>query len=343
MNPRFSKLIFALLIVLSIGLAGVWLRAHAAQNGLLASIATARADLVAAARQTTDEQNHSAALASDIDEKQTALAHAPGALEAMRRASALVVINQLKLAHEKNPPAPRQKQPPVPQNGSLNELLSDPEYNQLYAQQERRMTKLTQDPNLRKLGLSAEACEKAISILAEQAMALADYRQLTGSAGIKDDFYKHQTEATNNQLQELMGEETFQRWKAINATNTIFIPNATGSGGQSYAIESHEALVAEANSYLMPKLAIRLSYSDAPLQKQQADQLAELLANKVTKPRDNIFQIMSTDSFIEQAGQVLSPVQVDALRQFQAEQQATTKRGKLPKSSELPRNVQTTK
>jgi len=343
MNPRFSKLIFTLLIVLSVSLAGVWLRAHAAQNALLQSITTARADLDAAAQWTTAEQNRSAALAGDLAEKQNALTQGPGALEAMRRASALVVINQLKLAHEKHPAAPRQKQPPMPQNGNASELLSDPEYNQLYAQQEHRMTKLIQGPKLLKLGLSAEACEKAISILAEQAMALADYRQLAGSAGIKGDFAKQQAEETDRQLQTLMGDETLQRWKSMNETNTIFIPNATGSGGRGYAVESHEALVAQANSFLVPKLGIRLSYSDAPLQTKQADQLAELLANNSTKPGDRIYQIMFTDTFITKAEQVLSPVQVDALRQFQSEQQAIAKRNKLPKSSELPRSAQAPK
>ena len=189
MNPRFSKLVLALLIVASVSLAALWLHAHTAQNTLLGSIAVARADLDAAAQQTTAEQNHSATLASDLAEKQNALTQTPGALESMRRASALIVINQLKLAHENTPPAPRQKQPPMGQNGSsFPELLSDPEYNQLYAQQGRRMTKLIEGPKLRRLGLPAEACEKAITILSEQAMAFTDYRQLTGSAGIKGDF-----------------------------------------------------------------------------------------------------------------------------------------------------------
>ena len=140
-----------------------------------------------------------------------------------------------------------------------------------------------------------------------------------------------------------MGEETFQRWKAMNETKTVFVPNATGSGNRGYAVYSHEALVAQANSFLMPKLALRLSYSDAPLQAQQADQLAELLANNVTKPDDQIYQLRYADSFIAQAGQVLSPVQVQALREFQDELYASTKREKLPKSSELPRNTQSPK
>lgn len=346
MNPRFSKLVFALLLVLSVSLASLWLRAHIVQNALLQSIATARTDLTAAAEQTAVEQNHGAALSTDLIEKQNTLAQAPGALEAMRRTSALVVINRLKLAHEKNPPAPRQKQPPMGQYGfSFPELLSDPEYNQLYAQQERRWAKLSQGPKLRKLGLSAEACEKAISILTEDAMAYTDYRQITGSAGIKGDFYKQQTEATDHQLQELMGEEVFQRWKAMNETNTIFVPNAAGSGGRGYNVQSHEALVAQANSIIGAKLALRLSYSDAPLQRQQAGQLAEILANCVSTPGPGsyVYQAIFADSFIAQAGQVLSPVQVQALREFQAEQQARDKRYKLPKSSELPRNAQNAK
>jgi len=45
------------------------------------------------------------------------------------------------------------------------------------------------------------------------------------------------------------------------------------------------------------------------------------------------------DAFIQKSAAILSPPQVEALRQFKAEQDASTKRGKLPKSSELPRNA----
>lgn len=70
----------------------------------------------------------------------------------------------------------------------------------------------------------------------------------------------------------------------------------------------------------MPKLARRLSYAETPLQREQVSQLAEILASCSSEPGDMVFRVMYSDEFITQAAQVLACSQIQALREFQAEQ-----------------------
>lgn len=340
MKMRPAYLGLGLLLTLSAGLAASWVHAHGTQTALKQSIASTQAQLDDTNRTSIEYQNALQRLAGEITTRETALGNSPGAFEDKRRASALAIIESLKGAHEKNPPVPRQKPPPMGPTGSLfPELLSDPEYNQLYALETRRMVKWSQGEKLKMLGVPADVLEKVISALAEQEMAFTDYRALTGSAGIRGEFYTKQKETTDRQLLDLMGEDTFKHWQKITETQNVFIPNANGNGGRGHSVPSHEALVADANRILTPRPALRLSYSDSPLQKNQADQLAEILANCSTGPGNKTYQAMYSNDFIQQAAQVLSPPQVEALRQFKAEQDASTKRTKLSKSSELPRNT----
>lgn len=340
MKTRPSCLGLGLLLTISAALAASWIQAHGKQAALQQSITSIQAQLDESNRTSSEYQNATRKLSAEIAALETALGNSPGALEQKRRASALAVIESLKAAHANNPPISRPKPPPMGPTGSrFPELLADPEYNQLYAQEARRLVKWSQGPKLKMLGLSTDVFEKVVSVLAEQEMAFTDYGALTGNAGIRGDFYKKQKEITDRQLLDLMGEDAFKRWQKITEVQTVFVPNANGNGGRGYSMQSHEALVTEANQYLTPKLALRLSYSDAPLQKEQASQLAEILANSCTAPGTRIYQAMFSEPFIQQAAQVLSPTQIDALKQLKAEQDASTKRGKLPKSSELPRNA----
>ena len=275
MNTRFQKIVLGLIVVLCAGLTGLWLQARTNGKTLQAALTTAQATADEALRSSAEDNNRITALNAEISEQQKALGHTPKAQETKRRAAALVVIEQLKLAHEKTPPTPRQKAPPNGPTGGpflFLELLSDPEYNQLYAQQNLRMTRYIEGRKLRELGLSPEAFEKVITILAEKQMSLTDYHQITGNTRSSGDFAKQLTEASDKALKEVMGEEIFRRWEATDEPKMVFVPNATGTG--MHAVASHEALVAQAKQYL-PKLSTRLSYTDTPLAAEQTGQLAE--------------------------------------------------------------------
>lgn len=337
-----SKFTLGLLVCVAIGAGALLIQARTTKRELLQSIASVRADLGSQDRLYSDEKKRIEQLNIEISGQQKALDILPGSLEVVRKAATLAVIDQLKQDHDKNPPAPRQKPPPTGPSGYFfPELLSDPEYNRIYAELERRMIRMTEEKKLRSLGLSDESIDKIVSVLTEHTMALTDYRAVSGKPGIPGDFSKQQNELRDRQLQALMGDETFGRWQKQHEqpeTKIVYAPNPSGNGMTGYAVQSHEALVTDAKNYLMPKLALRLSYTEAPLQNEQADQLAEILANCSAAPGKNIFKAMTEDVFIQQASQALSPLQVQALRDFQAEQQASAKRAKLPKSSELPRN-----
>lgn len=345
MNTRFQKIILGLLVVSCVCLTGLLLQAHTKGETLQGAIDAAKITDDEAIRSSVEENSRITALNAEISERQQALGNTPEAQETKRRAATLVVINQLKLAHEKNPPAARQKPPPTPASGGLlfsPELLSDPEYNQLFAQQNRRRIARSEGARLHSLGLSEEVIDKVVTALTENYMAFIDYRAVSGKSGIPGDFSKQQNALMDRQLLELMGEETFKRWQKLNEppeSQVVVVPNPTGTGGRSYAMQSHESLVRDAKSYLTSKLGTRLSYTDTPLQNEQGEKLAEILANHASTPGNPVYKALYNEAFIAQSAAVLSPPQVEALRQFKAEQDASVKRSKLPKSSELPRNT----
>jgi len=268
----------------------------------------------------------------------------PASVDEVRRNANLAVIAQLKSAHEAHPPAPRKLPPPVPTNGGggiiFPELINDSEYRSAFLIHSRARLRRTKLPELLRLGLSEEAGEKSIAVLAEHEAAIYDYHQLSGNKGpaIPGVIAKNISEDTNNQLRQIMGEEIYKRYEALNASTEVTIPRVEGSRS-TYNVPSHEALVARARDQYIFPLITRLSYSDNPLQLVQAEQLAELLATMSAASLKTIPGTMYSDSFTEEASKILSASQLSALRQLQGEQQASEKRSKLPKSSELPRNA----
>lgn len=338
---RPSKLALALLLLAGATLTGLWLRARTEEQRLRSSLARFENQQSETTRQASDETQRQAELAAEIAAREKILGNSPSALETKRRATALVVIEQIKQTHAAHPPAPREKAPPYGSSGGIffPELLSDPEYNQLYAKQSLGWMNYTEGRKLRHLGLPKDICEKALAILAEREMAFTDYRQITGQSGISGKFADQQMESTNRQLKELLGEEMFQRWDALNESKVVFAPNPNGSRQVGQVVASREALIYQARNYYVSTLSTRLSYTETPLSSEQANQLAELMVVQAGGSDSRLYRLLYDDAFIQTAGQVLSAPQAEALRQLKAERDASTKRSKLPKSSELPRNT----
>lgn len=324
-------------------LAGLYLRAEIQLRNFAATLAQLEADCSsaeqkAATLRSTVEQVPKETTLLVVDEKSTP--------EETRHNATLAVIARIKAAHEATPTLQPKKRipPPVgPMGLYFPELLSDPEYSAAYLVHLRSGLRTFKKPELLRLGLSDEVSEKIITVLAERQMALEDSKQLAGDRkGVPGKLRTAITEDTNRQLLQLMGSDVYQKYMASEPT-VVVVPNADGKGGTGYYVPSHETLVADSRSMLVPRLATRLSFSEAPLQPAQADQLAELLAASSTGLGDRPYKIMFTDAFIEKTSAVLSPNQVEALRQLQAEQKAAEQRAKLPKSSELPRSAPLTK
>ncbi|MFT3783428.1 MAG: hypothetical protein QM790_15560 [Nibricoccus sp.] len=344
MKINLSKSVIITLAFVSAGSGALWFQDRNTRDVLRASIANVEKELASSTSRQAEQRSDLERINSAVVAKEQAVRASPETLEASRTAATLAVINQIRAKRQVKPTQAKQKPPPMGPNGQLfPDLLKDPEYSKLYVSFEAQLIRSGYAPEFRQLGLNEAEAEKAVAILAEDRVAVEEFRALSGGRTTAD-FTKQQAALTDKQLLELMGEERFQKWKTLTEVHESAAPTETVTLASGVTITRtglpREALVSQASSYLTGKLGLRLSYSETPLQKEQADRLAEALVSQASGEPLYIYRtmFMFTDSFVEQAKSILTPTQVQALREFQAEQEASNKRSKLPKSSELPRN-----
>ncbi|WP_415910301.1 hypothetical protein [Oleiharenicola sp. Vm1] len=239
-------------------------------------------------------------------------------------------VARLKAEHAGRAPVVRPPPPPTVTGGGayFPELMSDPEYNALYAQSVRLSLKSYQGGALRKLGLPDDVMEKAIDLLAEEQASLMDLHNLAGSNPLQpsnskeiQQMRKQLAQETQAQLKTLLGEEGYARYK----------DETEGSAAQ--------------RQYATQPLERRLSYSEEPL---SAEQKARLDAYEAAQDYGSraFFQkqaqiyrearrtgtIPVDEARVAFYRSVLTPAQMAAVEELHREAEASLKRSLLPRS-----------
>lgn len=316
MKSRLRLFLLGLNLLLCASLAIAWARSRQEYRQLSDRLSRAQSEensqkqSIAILRQKSDTQ------LAELAQSQTIIG-SRRAPEVIRRDLALREIERLKQAHALNPPAPLPKRPPIGKQGlSFPELMADPEYSRLTFLSMRLMFQSQHEGNLKNLGLPPATSEKVINLVADKYMATLDYQQLLGSEAYSGSAYaaqKKEADQIEREIRALMTEDQYTRFAKLQEPSSV-------EGARSF----------------LANLTARLSYTSSPLDSAKLDQLAAHLAQN-TGPKKPAYRVLNTDDFIESTRALLTPEQHAALRQLQAEQQAKEKRGKLPKSSEIPR------
>ncbi|MBI2511530.1 MAG: hypothetical protein HYV96_06090 [Opitutae bacterium] len=230
-------------------------------------------------------------------------------------------IARLKAEHAGRAPLVRLPPPPMTMGGGriFPELMSDPEYNALYARRTRLWLESYRGGVLRGLGVSEEVVAKAVDLLAEEQTSLVDLQSLNAGK----DYTKLRTQLQNEtaaQLQALLGEETYKRY--VGETEPV-------RGDARYATTSLER---------------RLSYSVEPLTDEQKAQLRAYEAAQdygskefFQKQAQIIREARKTGTIpVDEARlafyrSVLTPQQMEAVDELHREAEAGLKRSLLPK------------
>lgn len=308
---RVLRALVALCIVLS---ATIFFQYRSAGNERLA--------LAESSRASQELQGRIDLLQSDVAQKQTEFtAHQERLREALtpeerRYAATLPVVEKIKASHAVNPPRSRRPPPPSGPNGGIifPELMGDPEYSAAYLVTQRTMHASREKSKFDKLGLSEDLRQRVVILLAESDLMELDFRQLTDTGGLKGysgktySSLKELRDGVDNEIRTLLGDTVYDNYRSMSASDT---------------------------SYLFTGLASRLSYSSTPLEPAAVKQLEGLLMEFSGAPPYKTFY---TEAFVERARSILSPEQLQAFHQLRAEREASEKRARLPKSSELPRN-----
>jgi hypothetical protein len=180
----------------------------------------------------------------------------------------------------------------------------------------RENYKLQHEDKLRGLGLAPATCDQVIDLMADQYMTTLDYEQLLGQEAFRGSAYavqKGDKDKIDREIRALMTQEQYRRF-----------------------VDTQDFSNSDETRSCFTRLGTRLSYTSAPLDSRAIDQLASLLAEK-SGPRNPAYRAIRSDDFIESARALLKPEQHTALRDLRSEEDAKTKRAKLPKSSEIPR------
>lgn len=205
------------------------------------------------------------------------------------------------------------------------ELMSDPEYNRLYARVQRTFMAQRFGGVLRGLGVKEESVEKAIDLLAEEQTSSMDLHNLTGTSpgggtsGAVAQLRHQQMEETQKQLKALLGDDVYQRYKY----------ETEGVGAQlKYATENLER---------------RLYYSDEPLTAEQRARLQAYEAAQDYGSRQYFQKVAQIDREARKTGvipvdeaklafyrSVLTPRQMEAVDELYREREAALKRDLLP-------------
>lgn len=219
--------------------------------------------------------------------------------------------------------------PPIAAGGGMffPELMSDPEYNRLFARVQRRFTERRFGAVLRQLGVNEEAIGKAVDLLTEDQASAMDLHNLAGTtpaSGMTGPFAHvrvQQREDTQKQLKALLGDENYNRYKY----------ETEGAGAQlKHATENLER---------------RLYYSDEPLSAEQQARLQSYEAAQDYGSREYFQKVAKFDREARKTGvipvdaaklafyrSVLTPRQMEAVEELHREREAALKRELLPKT-----------
>jgi hypothetical protein len=317
MKSRLRLFLLGLNLLLCASFAIAWARSRQEHHQLSDRLSRAQSEETSQKQSVAILRQKSEAQLAELAHSQTIIGSSR-APEVIRRDLALREIDRLKQAHALNPPPPLPKKPPLGNFGSttFNELMPDPEYSRLTFLSMRLMFQSQHEGNLKKLGLTPATSEKVIDLLADKYMTTLDYRQLLGDQtyrGSAYDVQKKETDQIEREIRMLMTEDQYTRFAKF----------------QDYAA------LENMRSYFS-NLTLRLSYTSSPLDSEKLDKLAAQLAQQ-TGPKKSPYRVIASDDFIDSTRALLTPGQHAALVQLQAEQHAKEKRGKLPKSSEIPR------
>jgi len=226
--------------------------------------------------------------------------------------------------------------------GRIMAALESPEAQRLLALQHKGRLDGNYAALFRRLNLSPEQLDHFKSLLVEKRTAMSDVMAAARSQGLTGrenrDEIRALVEATQAEIEDsiraLLGESGYQEYRQYEHTQP-------------------QRAIAE-------QLATRVSYlPGAQLTPQQADQLVQILAtNTPPRPQNNgatVFPAINiagtnppggisggfnttiTDEAIQQAATVLSPAQLDALKQLQAEQQAQAQLNQIMRNQLRPR------
>lgn len=320
--------LFGLGVVLALAL--VWARARAATQSLIAERGTLRrADAELVTRRAVWERRSIEIESSIAERKRTVLATQSAAERA--RVTVGPLVARLKAAHAGLKPT-RPPDPPTPAGGAsyFPELMSDPEYSALYTKSTRAWMASCHGPKLRRLGLTEEVVARAVDLLTEEQVSLADVHNLAGSSPLRPpsgEFNQMQQqirEETQVQLKALLGEDAYRRYKDAN------VPFSDTAAG--FAVRSLER---------------RLSYSEEPLSSEQIARLQTFEAARYASAREYFQQQRETDREARKMGaipsdeaklafyrSVLTPRQMEAVDELHREREAALKRDLLPKYQE---------
>ncbi|MDD2764090.1 MAG: hypothetical protein PHE83_08985 [Opitutaceae bacterium] len=210
-------------------------------------------------------------------------------------------------------------------NGMANfaALLANPEFNRLWAAQQKAALDTRYSALFKNLNLSPADLDKFKSLLVEKESALMDVMAAAREQGLNP-----RDPADRAQINSLVQAAQAQVDNSIRQT----------LGDSQFAqYQNYEQTLPQRN--LVNQLTQSLSYTGTPLQAYQADQLVNILAASAPNQSQGAGGFLAaagpmgggmfynrgvsvTDAAITQAQSVLSPPQLAALQQIQAQQQA---------------------
>jgi hypothetical protein len=318
MNSRIHTITLALGIAACCGLGWQWWHSNQQLRSAAARLAKVEGDNVRLESQLAALNKRNQAIA-----EQTAASvriQEEAAVQTSQwDASVSAAIAALKRKHELSPPPLKKPSPPRVEGGSfyIYELLGDPEYYLLVKKLLR-----PSDERFEKLGLSPEVKDKVADLLAEvsvlhSAVWAAPVSKGETSQEERRAIMKARDEKEKrilNEVKQLMGDEAYAKYQP-----PAFDPQDMGKAEAEYILE---------------KLRRRLSYTDTPLNKVQAEQLlGQIMANirreKYPRLPNNV------DEILKQSG-VLLGGQVVGLDELMTEQKAEARRNKLPRVETSP-------
>lgn len=309
----------------SVVLAVTWVNLRAE----LRAAARAQEDLAqserALLRERTSCERRVVAVQGDLVERKRVMLATQSAAD-RARANVGPFVAQLKAEHAGRAPVVRPPPPPAVTGGGafFPELMSDPEYNALYAQRARHLLQVTHGADFRKLGVPEEKVAKAIALLADEQAATMDLQNLGGGALGKDfsELWEQIHRETGEQLQSLLGAETYRRY--LEQDESVNVMHRMGAD----------------------RLEQRLSYSSEPLTSGQVAQMVAYEASlgdprkvqqaeweRTREARKNGV-IPVDEARLAFYRSVLTPAQMAAVEELHGEAEASLKRSLLPREPE---------
>jgi len=281
----------------------------------------------------------------ELEARQHLLTDARAIPELARREATLVAIRQIKARHAAAPPPPRALPPPLGTRYGpyFTELFSDPEYLVLVRKDWQSNRGESSIRRLAALDLPETTKRQVEDIEFESYLSLVETAANATSVSTLEErralmqVRKRMDEERQLRLRQALGDDYFRHYSSPSTSASTASLSASGGTATAVAVSGPAGLTMQESVSYSP-LATRLSYSSSPLTEADATRLQNLLDAMAT-PQTPAYRLWYDVEFFNQAQAILSPTQLDALRQLQEEYEAGQLRSRLPKSSELPRTT----